>query len=398
MLLSSVLFFLVFVYAAIMLAYQKGWNAASAFQMPVDFEAKTAVTVIIPARNEAAHIQTCLTAILNGNYPPALLEILIIDDFSTDDTALQVQHLVQNNHLASGRLHLVSLSAHLPAERRFYSNKKQGIEMAVKMAKGTLVVATDADCITPPNWLRLIVARFQATPELKILTGPVLCHRETNLSDFFQSLDVLGMAGITGAGMHLGLHRMGNGANLAYQKSAFEQVGGYAGNRHIASGDDMFLLQKMAAEWPDGVAFLKNTDATVLTSAQAGWRAFWRQRVRWGSKNAALPEWPIRLILLAMLLGCWSIWLGIAFWALGWGAGFVLLGQILLKAGADYWLLSTLATYFERRDLLRWFWPSLVLHMAYVALIGLASVWHGLTKHRAVSAPQGRRSHADKWV
>ena len=211
-------------------------------------------------------------------------------------------------------------------------------------------------------------------------------------------MDVLGMAGITGAGMHLGLHRMGNGANLAYQKSAFEQVGGYAGNRHIASGDDMFLLQKMAAEWPDGVAFLKNPQATVLTTAQSSWKAFWRQRLRWGGKNAALPEWPIRLILLAILLGCWSIWLGIAFWALGWVSGFVLLGQILLKAGADYWLLSTLATYFGRRDLLRWFWPSLVLHTAYVALIGLASVWYGLTKHRAVSAPQGRRSHADKWV
>ena len=398
MLLSSVLFFLVFVYAALMVVYQKGWNAAAEYPMPVDFEANTTVTVIIPARNEAGQIQTCLTAVLNGNYPPELLEILVIDDFSTDDTALQVQRLVQNNRFASRQWQVISLAAHLPAERRFYSNKKQGIELAVNMAKGTLIVTTDADCITPPNWIRLIVARFQSAPELKILTGPVLYHRENGLSDFFQSLDVLGMAGITGAGMHLGLHRMGNGANLAYQKSAFEQVGGYAGNRHIASGDDMFLLQKMAVKWPDGVDFLKNPQATVLTTAQAGWVAFWRQRVRWGGKNAALPEWPIRLILLAILLGCWSIWLGIAFWALGWVPGFVVLGQILLKAGADYWLLSTLATYFKRRDLLRWFWPSLVLHTAYVALIGLASVWHGLTRYRAVSAPQGHRRRADKWV
>src|SRR5690606_15452205 len=73
-------------------------------------------------------------------------------------------------------------------------------------------------------------------------------------------------------------------ANLAYEKNAFIEVGGYEGVKHIASGDDEFLMHKIAAHYPDGVYFLKNQNAVVSTGAHQDWSAFFRQRKRWASK------------------------------------------------------------------------------------------------------------------
>jgi cellulose synthase/poly-beta-1,6-N-acetylglucosamine synthase-like glycosyltransferase len=107
---------------------------------------------------------------------------------------------------------------------------------------------------------------------------------------------------------------MANGANLAYRKQAFETVSGFAGNAHLASGDDMFLVQKVEARrWPGSVVISqKPCEATVQTKAAPDLRAFWHQRLRWGTKNAAIPSWPLRLSLLTVFLFCWSIWVNLA--------------------------------------------------------------------------------------
>ena len=88
-------------------------------------------------------------------------------------------------------------------------------------------------------------------------------------------------------------------------------MGGYTGNAHLASGHDMFLVQKVAKRWPGSVSFLKSHEATVLTEAAPDWKAFWQQRLRWGTKNTAIQNWPLRLSLLTVFLFCWSIWVNL---------------------------------------------------------------------------------------
>ena len=191
----------------------------------------------------------------------------------------------------------------------------------------------------------------------------------------------MGLIGITGAGYYLGWHQMANGANLAYRKQVFEIVEGYSGNAHLASGDDMFLAQKVALRWPGSVRFFKNLEATVLTTAPSSWRRFWQQRLRWGTKNAAMPSWPLRLSLLSVFLFCWSIWLNLALAIYTASAGnqapyfAIFLFQIAFKAFFDYFFLSEMCDFFKRKDLLRWFLPSCFLHTAYIALLGTASIF-----------------------
>ncbi len=55
------------------------------------------VTVIVPARNEALNIEACLTSLQRQDYPSTQLQIIAVDDRSTDDTAEIVRRLAEND-------------------------------------------------------------------------------------------------------------------------------------------------------------------------------------------------------------------------------------------------------------------------------------------------------------
>ncbi len=392
--LSAMMLFGVFLglaYATLLIAYQVGWRILPELSLPNNNKAKTPITVLIPARNEAANIKACLRSILEGSYPPNLLEIIVLDDFSEDGTVQVLNKLPESSKLSGSSISCIRLADHLPPEAQCTPNKKKAIELGIAHAKGEIIVTTDADCIVPKDWLRFIASAFE-NQQTKIVCAPVAFHREKKLLQRFQSLDFLGLMGITGAGYQLGWHAMANGANLAFRKQVFEAVGGYSGNEHLASGDDMFLVQKVATRWPGSVKFLKSPEATVLTEAAPTWRAFWHQRLRWGTKNAALPSWPMRLSMLTVFLFCWSIWVNLALAivytlvgvlfqnqaaAVGVLANslWIFLFQIMLKAVFDFFFLSEICRFFNRKDLLLRFLPSFFLHTAYISLIGTASIF-----------------------
>lgn len=373
----AVSFFLSLAYAALLIFYLYGWRTLPEWLIPRQgWKPSTRVSVIIPARNEAANIETCLHSIVAGYYPANLLEIIIINDHSTDETTSIVTQFSGSSPVA---VRLLSLSDFIASGKTVFSHKKKAVEVGIARATGDLIVTTDADCIVPKDWLRLVVSVFELKKEVKILAAPVAFCREKGLLQIFQSLDFLGLMGITGAGIRLRWQRMGNGANLAYPKSVFEAVGGFSGNENKASGDDMFLIQKVAKRWPNGVFFLKNAEATVLTEAKSSWRDFLQQRLRWGTKNAALPEWPVRLALLTVFLFCWSIVINsvLAIFGAGNDVHFlaILLSQIFVKTVFDFILLREMCRFFNRKDLLRWFVPSFFLHTLYIPLVGTASLF-----------------------
>jgi hypothetical protein len=165
--------------------------------------------------------------------------------------------------------------------------------------------------------------------------------------------------------------RMGNGANLAYTRAAFEAVNGFAGVDQLASGDDLFLMHKIEQRYPGQVKFLKSLKATVYTMAMPDWRSFFQQRVRWGTKNAAYQEWRITVVLGLVFGLCWAIIVAALLSPFVPGFGWCLLILLLAKIGADCLLLSTASTFFQRKDLLRVFWQAQVLHILYIAIVGL---------------------------
>jgi cellulose synthase/poly-beta-1,6-N-acetylglucosamine synthase-like glycosyltransferase len=117
------------------------------------------------------------------------------------------------------------------------------------------------------------------------------------------------MQGITAASAALKLGNMCNGANLGFRKEAFEQVGGYTGIDHIASGDDMLLMHKIYQLDPKRIHYLKSIEAIVQTSIQPSWKDFFNQRIRWSSKADQYKDIKLTIILLLVYLFNLSIFL-----------------------------------------------------------------------------------------
>ncbi|MBK8555410.1 MAG: glycosyltransferase [Lewinellaceae bacterium] len=360
-------------YALLMLLYRFGWSRQAVFTRPVGFQPRTRISVLIPARNEALNIGECLQSVLQNHYPDTLLEIIVIDDHSTDQTADVVYQFAARTRQP---LRLLSLAALLPGTSETVAYKKKAITLAVEHARGELIVCTDADCVVPPDWLWLFAAAYEKDQPAAI-AGPVLIHREKTGLQFFQSLDTAGMMLITGAGIQLGWQHMGNGANLAYPKKVFLDVQGFQGNEDRASGDDMFLLHKIARQYPGKIRFLKHPEAAVQTLAPSRWIDFYRQRLRWGSKTTALPEWPTKVALAIVFGLCCCILLSMIGSVLffGWKQLALCIGLLGIKAISDYYLLRTACRFFKRDALMTHFRTSFIMHTLYIPIVGLIGLF-----------------------
>mgnify|MGYP000849672321 FL=1 len=140
LLLTITLFLL---YSGLLLRFWYFWKKLSVFT-PVE-SASTRLTVIIPARNEEKNIGILLQALKQQSYPASLIEIIVIDDHSTDRTATIVQSFPG--------VKLIRLQ-----EEGINSYKKKAIEKGIAAATGELIVTTDADCIPSKDWLKMIAA------------------------------------------------------------------------------------------------------------------------------------------------------------------------------------------------------------------------------------------------
>ena len=202
--------------------------------------AVTKVSVIIPARNEGLRYRKLSGRSGQADYPAANTEIIVVNDFSTDDTAARVSAY-------QDRCTLLNLSDFITNDLNSY--KKKAIETGIRFSSGELIICTDADCRMGENWIHTLVEQYE-NENLLFLAAPVKIIPDTSWLSVFQTLDFISLQGITGAAVYKNLYPMCNGANLAYTRKVYDEVDGFTDIDHIASGDDMLLMKKIQAVHP----------------------------------------------------------------------------------------------------------------------------------------------------
>lgn len=356
---------LTIMYAVILMAYRYWFGKMREFQFN-QIEAlspensATRFTVIIPARNEASNIKACVDSILNQDYPADAFEIIVIDDFSEDDTAFIVHALSQQYP----QLRLLKLADYCK-EGETLAYKKKAIEIAVAEAKGDWILTTDADCIVPQRWLLLYNAYIQINQPC-FVAAPVMFIKTAGVLNQFQLLDFLALQGITAAAVGAGKHSMSNGANLGFEKTAFIAVGGYQGVDHIASGDDMFLMHKMKQTLHKPVGYLFHPDAIVLTAAMDTWKGFIMQRIRWASKARYYDDRSITMVLTLVYF------FNLSFVCLAFmGSWSTLLIALAFKTFFELFFLDPVAKFFKLQPELKHFVLYQPIHIVYNIAAGL---------------------------
>lgn len=279
--------FLMFVlYTALLFYYFIGWQSLKTFdQGTSEINAYVFISVIVPARNEEANLYALLNCLRNQTYPIDKFEVIIIDDHSSDNTAAIVSAFPLSN------LKLIKLADHV--DDNINSYKKKAIDVAISHSKGELIVTTDADCISKPDWLKTVAAFYESAGRPPMIVMPVLIESNNSLIGIFQTLDFMTLQGVTGGAVQLGLHAMCNGANLAYTRAAFDAVSGFEGIDALASGDDILLMNKMQRQYPGSIRYLKSKNVIVSTSAMPTIRDLMHQRIRWASKTSQYKHEPM---------------------------------------------------------------------------------------------------------
>ena len=321
------------------------------------------ISVIIPVRNEETNILNLLSDLNIQSFPPGQFEVLVMDDGSTDETASLVKHFALEHEIKISLINLPDFKTSSP--------KKRAIETAIAVAKGNLITTTDGDCRVATDWLQSIADCYAHT-NAKLISGPVTFLDEHSLTDYLQTVEFASLIGSGASAISAGFPSLCNGANLTYEKNVFNEVKGFDGVRHIASGDDEFLMHKIAAKYPDGVQFLKNSAAIVKTGAHQQWSLFFRQRKRWASKwKHYKSKTPLVLALyvflcnFSLLLSCVLFLCGII--------NAPQLGIFWLLKCAPEWLFLSLILRFLGKGKSAFFIPvTQIIYPFYVCFFGLA--------------------------
>ena len=355
------------VYLLLIVALIFGFNKVKVYT-PSSEPVKQKFSILIPFRDESENLAALIQSLQDLNYSKAFFEIILINDNSKDNSVELALRLLGCTQLDFQIYDNVSKSS---------SPKKDAITLGINKAKYEWIITTDSDCIVPVNWL-LNFSSFINKTDAKMIIAPVMLSDSSSIFDQFQTSEILSLQAATMGSFGLQKPLMANGANLCYHKALFMSLNGYAGNNNIASGDDIFLLEK-AVKAKYKIDYLKSRSVIVETSPEKTISDVIQQRIRWAAKTSSYSNFFAKFVGLTILLMNALIVCSLILSILGFVAWWYFLGILIVKQVVDYSLINKSAKFFNREKVLNtYFFSSLIYPFVslYIAVKSIFSTYH----------------------
>lgn len=353
------------IYLALIVAFIIGFEKVETVKNN-DAVPKNRFSIVIPFRNEAHNLPNLLQLLSALNYPTDLFEIILVNDGSNDNFNPIIEEFQKQNP---------SLNFHLLQNiRKTNSPKKDAINTAIKLANFEWIVTSDADCAVSVNWLKLF-NQFIEDENPVFISAPVKFSLQNSLLFHFQNLNFTSLMGSTLGGFGIDKPFMCNGANLCYRKETFFKLNGFEDNAKIASGDDIFLLEKMLKAHPKNVKYLKSEESIVETKAENTWKLFINQQIRWASKSASYKSSFAKFVgiavfsenLTVLILGIFTL-LFPKFWL-----SFIII--FTLKIMVDFMLIAQTSIFLKNTKSLKHYLIVSVLYPFFIVFTGYLSLF-----------------------
>ena len=319
------------------------------------------ISLVIACRNEEKNLPGLLHKIVSQDYPMQKLEVILVNDHSTDKTFEKIHDFIKNYP----HIKLLNL-----AEGK--AGKKQALTLGIEKASHAVIITTDADCTPNPQWISSM-AHYYVKHKPKLLSGPVVFNKPKNLFQGLQQLEFISLVA-SGAGA-IGINKpiMCNGANLLFEKESFEKSNL---QNQYASGDDIFLMLQAKNRDKKSIHFIKSNDAIVYTNPSFSFKSFLSQRLRWASKSKAYRDFDIVFTAIAVFLINLSLIAALTLSAFNklYLKIFILL--FIIKSIADLLLLIPTCRFFKQQKILWLFLPLQIIYPFYI-LISAVGGWFG---------------------
>lgn len=336
---------------------------------------KTTFSVIVPFRNEAENLPALLESISRLNYPKHLYDIIFVDDDSEDESVDIINKTFETFRLDRDTLTNTTV---IKNERKTNSPKKDAITSAINLAKHEWIITTDADCQLPEFWLNSFDEFIQQI-HAKCIVAPVTYYDDIGFLNRFQALDLFSLQGATMGGFGIKKPFLCNGANFGYQKAVFKNLNGFEGNTDIASGDDIFLLEKIVTLYPKETHYLKCEDAIITTKPQQSWQELVSQRIRWAAKTSAYNNGFGKLTgIIVLLMNVFLVSI-ILLTIINMFNAKILLYMIVIKLYLDFLLIYKAASFFNQKSILRSYLMGFILYPFFSVYVAFLSVFNDYT-------------------
>jgi len=216
-------------------------------------------SIIVPAFNEEGRIKRTVESILNLNYPKELLEIILVDDGSTDNTLNEMMNF------ASGNIRVL---------HKKNGGKASALNLGMKKSSGEIIVSLDADSFVDKDALIRMMGHFEnekcmaVTPSMKIW-DPKTILQKIQYVEFMFGIFLRKMSAF------LGCINVTPGPFSAYRKSFFQKYGGYDEDNLT---EDIEIALRIQA---NNFVIENSPDAYSYTLGPSRFRQLFKQRIRW---------------------------------------------------------------------------------------------------------------------
>lgn len=350
---------IIIAYVLLILAFWLGWEKSQPCQQ--FSEKQPPVSIIIAVRNEEENIVNLLTDISEQSYPKQLLEIIIVNDHSTDSTASKVEEFAIEVEF---ELILINLQEE--------EGKKAALNKGINSANNEIILTTDGDCRADSEWVASMMACFN-NDNIQLVSGPVRMYPQASVWQRFQSIEFSSLISAGAATLSLGWPTMANAANLAYRKAAYTRVSDLS-KQNISSGDDIFLLHEISRSYNDAIIFCRDSRAIIDTEPASALSTFYHQRKRWAGKWQFYDDIPT-ILLAAFVFLVNLVVLSLPFLVLYNTLTLVLAANLfVVKFVFEFLFLREVQKFFKSRFLLHEFTILAIIYPAYVTFVALAGL------------------------
>jgi len=328
---------------------------------PVVHSSEPFVSIVIAARNEEKNLPNCLSSLIQLNYPKDKLEIILVDDNSSDSTA-RIISLYAKSYPYIKYYQLLSDNKSTPG-------KAGALKYGISQCKGDYIFLTDADCRVPSTWINSLLSLF--TDSVGMVGGVTLLDKTHDSSPLFgkiQSCDWMFLLSVAASANNFALPLSWFGNNMAFRRQTYDDVGGFEKIGNSLVEDIAFLLEiHKSSRWKIKFSFCQNSllhSSPALTLTE-----YYNQRKRWASGIGIVR--PLGIFLLTVSLLAHVLTLSTLFWA----NSFVTLSGFILLASTDFAILYRASRLLGRTDLLYYIVFFEIYYFIYIILLPVLLVF-----------------------
>ena len=242
------------------------------------------------ARNEEQNIESCLQSLNNLDYPEGKIEILIVDDSSTDKTLSTASNFIHGKQ----KFRIMHLEENDQAKLK---GKVRAMAEGIKFMKGEIILTTDADCVVDPLWAKTIASYY--TDDVGVVNGFTTQQVEGSFSGM-QAIDFIYLLFIASGTINLGKPISCIGNNMSFRKVAYNETGGFE-NLPFSVTEDFLLLNSIKKLKKYKVIYPLDKNSLVTSNAASSISELFNQKKRWAVGGIDTPPIGLGLMLWSFL-------------------------------------------------------------------------------------------------